>query len=115
MALIMLSPKKLPQYNNYEALGFAFHLLFSSLLFGFVASQELQRLPAALLLLLLRVRLRYFDDFPSCRIGSYDILIGSKNGSSLAVKVTFSLSRASSAKSHKSAKPRDLVTPGIKL
>ncbi|KAL0908913.1 hypothetical protein M5K25_023427 [Dendrobium thyrsiflorum] len=24
--------------------------------------------------------------FPSCRIGSYDILIGSNNGSSLAVK-----------------------------
>ncbi|KAI0504401.1 hypothetical protein KFK09_015353 [Dendrobium nobile] len=37
--------------------------------------------------------------FPCCRIGSYDILIGSKNGSSLAVTVTFSLSRASSAKS----------------
>ncbi|KAL0912454.1 hypothetical protein M5K25_018427 [Dendrobium thyrsiflorum] len=37
--------------------------------------------------------------FPSCRIGSYDILIGSNNGSSLAVKITFYLSRASSAKS----------------
>ncbi|KAL0903548.1 hypothetical protein M5K25_027935 [Dendrobium thyrsiflorum] len=36
-------------------------------------------------------------------------LIGSNNGSSLAVKVTFSLSRASSAKSRKSAEPKDFV------
>ncbi|KAH0436726.1 hypothetical protein IEQ34_026354 [Dendrobium chrysotoxum] len=48
--------------------------------------------------------------FPSCRIGSDDILIGSNDGSSLAVKVTFSLSRASSAKSRKSAELQDLPT-----
>ncbi|KAI0513715.1 hypothetical protein KFK09_009745 [Dendrobium nobile] len=36
------------------------------------------------------VRLRSSKAFPSCWIGSYDILIGSTDGSSLAAKVTFS-------------------------
>ncbi|PKU64883.1 hypothetical protein MA16_Dca022332 [Dendrobium catenatum] len=39
---------------------------------------------------------------PSCRIRSYDMLIGCNNGSSLALKVTFSLSCSSPAKSRKS-------------
>ncbi|KAI0513525.1 hypothetical protein KFK09_009550 [Dendrobium nobile] len=60
--------------------------------------------------------LRSFDDFSFLSrswIGSYDILIGSNNGSSAAVKVTFSLSRASLAKSRKSAELKDLVNPGF--
>ncbi|KAH0470145.1 hypothetical protein IEQ34_001703 [Dendrobium chrysotoxum] len=59
------------------------------------------------------IGLRSFEDVPSCWIGSYDILIGSNDGSSLAVKVTFSLSRSSSAKSRKFAEPKDLVNPGF--
>ncbi|KAI0531162.1 hypothetical protein KFK09_000715 [Dendrobium nobile] len=49
----------------------------------------------------------------SCWIGSYDILIGSNDRSSLAVKVTFSLSRASSAKSRKSAESEHFGNPGL--
>ncbi|KAI0520191.1 hypothetical protein KFK09_007662 [Dendrobium nobile] len=85
--------------------GFAFRLLFSSLL-------QIARVTASAPSLL-------FDfcpstTFPSCRIGSYDILIGS-NGSSLAEgnSLSFSLSRASSAKFRKSAELEDLVNPGF--
>ncbi|KAI0492427.1 hypothetical protein KFK09_026699 [Dendrobium nobile] len=54
------------------------------------------------------VRLRFFHDFPFLSDRRYDILIGSNNkGSSPAMNVTFSLSHASSAKSRKSAEPRD--------
>ncbi|KAH0448382.1 hypothetical protein IEQ34_022182 [Dendrobium chrysotoxum] len=52
--------------------------------------------------------------FPSCRIGSYDILIGSNNGSSLAVKVTFSFRALLRLNPLKSTEPRDLVNPGFK-
>ncbi|KAI0492407.1 hypothetical protein KFK09_026678 [Dendrobium nobile] len=55
------------------------------------------------------LRLRSFDDV----IGCYNILIGINDGSSLAVKITFSLSRASSAKSRKSAKLQNLISQGF--
>ncbi|KAI0504240.1 hypothetical protein KFK09_015190 [Dendrobium nobile] len=59
------------------------------------------------------VRLRSSKAFPSCWIGSYDILIGSNEGSSPGVKVTFSLSRVSSTKSRKSAESEDFGNPGF--
>ncbi|KAL0907390.1 hypothetical protein M5K25_021798 [Dendrobium thyrsiflorum] len=58
------------------------------------------------------VQLRSFDDVPFLLERKLrHFLIGSNNGSSLAMKVTFSLSRASSAKSRKSAEPKDFVNP----
>ncbi|KAI0489382.1 hypothetical protein KFK09_029224 [Dendrobium nobile] len=59
------------------------------------------------------VRLRSFDDVPCLHRKLRHFLTGSKNGSSLAVKVTYSLSRGSSSKSRKSAEPKDFVNPGI--
>ncbi|KAI0524104.1 hypothetical protein KFK09_003468 [Dendrobium nobile] len=67
-------------------LGFAFHLLFSSLLFGSVAfagGVEIAGVASPALSWL-------FDFAPattSTLIGSYGILIGSKNESSLVVKI----------------------------
>ncbi|KAL0904689.1 hypothetical protein M5K25_026823 [Dendrobium thyrsiflorum] len=57
-----------------------------------------------------RLRLRAEGNqtaFPSCWNGSCDILIGSQDGSLLAVKVTFFLSWASSTKSREPAKPKE--------
>ncbi|KAL0910782.1 hypothetical protein M5K25_018867 [Dendrobium thyrsiflorum] len=84
-----------------------------SLPFGFVASRGVEIARVASSIPSLPFNFAPSTTFPSCRIGRYNILIGSNDGSSLAVKVTFSLSRSSSAKFRKSAELQDLVNPGF--
>ncbi|KAI0519226.1 hypothetical protein KFK09_006668 [Dendrobium nobile] len=74
--------------------GFVFDLLFSSLLFIFDASRLCDFAGGIELARVTSTAPRWLFDFapwtiiPSCRIGSYNILIGSNNGSSMALKLS---------------------------